>query len=48
VVWTVAEDGRGRWWDARRGRRIREPINTWLGERSSAVKVPIRVEIETA
>lgn len=45
VVWTVAQDGRGRWWDARRGRRIRKPVNTWLRERSNAAKLPIPVEI---
>lgn len=45
VVWTVAADGRDRWWDVRRRRRIRKPINTWLRERSSAAKLKIPVEM---
>lgn len=45
VVWIVAADGRDRWWDARRGRRIRKPINKWLRKRSLAEGLPIPVEI---
>lgn len=45
VVWTVAADGRDRWWDARRGRRIRRSINKWLGKRGDAVGLAIPVEI---
>jgi hypothetical protein len=45
IHWTVAADGRKRWWDARRGRRIRRPINKWLKKRSLSAGLPIPVEI---
>lgn len=46
VHWTVAADGRNRWWDARRGRRIRRPINKWLKKRSESAGMPIPVELK--
>lgn len=45
VVWVAAADGRDRWWDARRGRRIRRSINKWLRKRSEAAGLAIPVEI---
>ena len=48
VVWVVAADGRDRWWDARRGRRIRRSVNKWLGKRSKAAGLAIPVEIPRA
>ena len=45
VVWVAAADGRDRWWDARRGRRIRRPINRWLRKRSEEAGLAIPVEI---
>ena len=46
VYWTVAADGRNRWWDARRGKRIRRPINKWLKKRSESAGLPIPVELK--
>jgi len=45
LVWVVAADSRGRWWDVRRKRRIRKPINKWLLARSQAQQLPIPIEM---
>lgn len=46
LVWVVAADSRGRWWDVREKRRIRrKPIDKWLLERSQAQKLPIAIEM---
>jgi hypothetical protein len=45
VVWTIAEDGKGKWWDVMRRRHISEPINEWLKQRSDTAGLQIPVEI---